>query len=322
MINQSDVVIFELIGFPGLPPSYHILVSIVMFFVYMMALSVNCAVMALVIWKKTLHQPMYILIGNLALSDILFDTITLPKVIAMYWFGDSSITLVGCMFQLFFVHYLGSVDSFIIMLMALDRYVAICRPLRYPSIITNRFTAGICSFSWVFASIYAFVNAIWHAQAPYCGSRKINNCFCVNMAVSALACGDIILLKKTSFSVAMVILLLPFSFILFSYFVIILTICLSVRHENLQKTFYTCTTHLFIIAMYYGPRVFVYISFLFNVSFSVETSVLLLTLYTYLPHMANPLIYCLRTKEIKQIVGKLLRTRLRFQIECSVVRER
>ncbi|KAM8976901.1 olfactory receptor 2AT4-like [Pelodytes ibericus] len=317
MYNKSDVVIFELLGFPGLPQNYHIFVSIIMFSVYILALFANSAVIMLVLWKTTLHQPMYIIIANLALSDLLFDTITLPKIISMYWFGDRSMTFVGCMFQLFSVHYLGSVDSFIIMLMAVDRYVAITKPFRYSSIFTNKVTSSLCTFLWILASLYPVVNAIWHAQFTFCHSRKINNCFCVNMAVMVLACGDINLLKQTAFSVGMIVLLAPLSFVIFSYVSILFTVCTSPRLETRQKAFYTCTTHLFIIAMYYGPRVFIYTSYQVNLVFSLDVSVLLLCLYTYLPHMANPVIYCLRTEEIKQNLGQIITEKLRFRIQSD-----
>ncbi|XP_063297545.1 olfactory receptor 1-like [Pelobates fuscus] len=309
MANQSEVVVFELIGFPGLPQKYHIFVSVIMFIVYFVALLANCTVIALTMCNVKLHHSMYIIIANLALSDLLFDSITLPKMIAKYWFGDGSITFAGCMFQLFCVHYLGSVDSFIIMLMAADRYVAICMPLRYSSVVTNKLTMYMCSLLWMLASIYASINAIWYSSFPYCHSRKINNCFCVNMAVMVLACGDISLLKQTSFYVAMAILLFPLAFIIFSYIIIIIvTIYSSVRSENLQKTFYTCTTHLFIIAMYFGPRMFIYTAYYINLVFSLDMSVLILLLYTYIPHMASPIIYCLRTREIMQIVEKIFTT--------------
>ncbi|KAM3936258.1 olfactory receptor 2AT4-like [Leptodactylus fuscus] len=318
MANQSDVM-FILIGFPGLPEMYHTVVSCILFLVYIAALSANSAVILLITWKEHLHQPMYIIVVNLALSDVLFDTITLPKLIAKYWFGASGMTFSACMFQLFCVHYLGSLDSFIIMFMALDRYVAISRPLRYSTIITKRLTVLISVLLWVLAALTSLVNVVWHSQFPYCGSRKINNCFCVNMAVMVLACGDISLLKQTVYYIAMVVLLGPLCYIIISYVLIIVKVCSSVKNESLQKAFYTCVTHLFIIFMYYGPRVFVYTAYQVNLVFSLDFSVLLLCLYTYLPHVFNPIIFCLRTQEIREVIGKALRRKFGLHIEVGVV---
>ncbi|XP_075449376.1 olfactory receptor 1500-like [Ascaphus truei] len=317
MVNQSDVFEFTLIGFPGLAQKYHILVSILLFMVYIMTLLANGSVIALVILNQHLHHPMYMIIANLAFSDLLFDTITLPKIIAKYWFGAGSMSFSACMFQLFFVHYLGSVDSFILMLMAIDRLVAIDKPLRYSTIIPTKRAGILCGFLWVCATFTPSTNAIWHSLFPYCGSRKINNLFCVNMAVMGLACGDITLLKKTIFVLSIGVLILPLSFIILSYIIIIRRISVSSQSESWEKAFYTCTTHLFIIAMYYVPRVFVYVAYQVNLVLSTDMSVLLLCLYTFLPHMANPIIYCLRTKEIRQTIGKTLRIMLNLKIESS-----
>ncbi|KAM4702145.1 olfactory receptor 52K1-like [Discoglossus pictus] len=121
-----------------------------------MSILANTTVIALIILKKHLHQPMYIIIANLALSDLLFDTITLPKIIAKYWFGAASMSFFECMFQLFWIHHLGSVDSFIIMLMAVDRYVAICKPLHYSSLMTNKLVVLICYLNVMLLCLYTF----------------------------------------------------------------------------------------------------------------------------------------------------------------------
>ncbi|XP_053561607.1 olfactory receptor 6P1-like [Bombina bombina] len=312
MDNQSDTYEFLLVGFPGLPQKYHTLVALVMFTVYLISLFANGAVIALIVWGKNLHQPMYIIIANLALSDLLFDTITLPKIIARYWFGAGSISFLDCMFQLFWVHYLGTVDSYVIMMMAIDRYIAICLPLRYSSLITNKRIVCICGSLCMFATLTPAHNVIWHAQFPYCGSRNVNNFFCVTMAITPLACGDKDAFKKLTFIFAMLVLLMPLFFIIFSYSIIIYTVCSSIESGNRWKAIYTCTTHLFIIGMYYGPRLFVYAAFQLKLIFNLDISVLLLILYTFIPHMANPIIYCLRAKEIKQTSAKIFK--LRFKI--------
>ncbi|XP_040278483.1 olfactory receptor 1M1-like [Bufo bufo] len=321
MANQSDS-LFVLAGFPGLPEMYHPAVSCILFLVYVVSLSANSSVILLVLWKEHLHQPMYIIIMNLALSDILFDTITLPKIIAKYWFGAGTMTLFACMFQLFCVHFLGSVDSFIIMFMALDRYVAISRPLRYSSMITERRTINICTFLWALASLISLVNAAWFTQVIFCGSRKVNSCFCVSQSVMVLVCSDISLLKRTSLVLSMLVLLAPLCYIIISYVLILVKVCSSVRNKGLQKAFSTCVTHLFIIFMYFGPRVFVYNAFVMNIVFTPEMSVLLLCLYTYIPHLLSPIIYCLRTQEIRQVIGIALRRKFGLRIGIAEVLHR
>ncbi|XP_072254676.1 olfactory receptor 2M3-like [Pyxicephalus adspersus] len=276
--------------------------------VVLVGFAANGTVICLVTFNNYLHQPMYLLIANLAASDLLFDTVTLPKLIAKYWFGASTIPLRLCLFQIFLVHYLGSLDSFLLMLMAIDRNVAICSPLRYTSIITNKVVTISCGICWIIlSSSINSVAAILASQIPLCGPNKVNSLFCGYTAYAALACADISGPRKIVFVNAMVVLLLPLGLILGSYIKIIAVIS-STRSENLRKAFYTCVTHLLVIILYFTPRIFMYI--VSNVPFVTikpDMSVLLLSLYSFIPHMANPIIYFLRTKEIKQTLRKALR---------------
>ncbi|XP_053313870.1 olfactory receptor 6B1-like [Spea bombifrons] len=299
MANRSDVTEFVFVGFPGLPQKLYHLVSVTIFLVYNMALFANGIVIVLIILKEHLHQPMYVIIGNLALSDLLLDTMTLPKVVAKYWFGDDSIPFSVCFFQMFFVHSLGSLDSFIIMLMAIDRYVAICKPLRYFSIISNPLTVNICCVFWFLASVIGLAIAILGAQLPYCGPNRIKSYFCSLTPVTLLSCANSASTRRITFIIAMFVHLVPLSFIIFSYVMIIKTIRSSAHAGNWQKAFSTCTTHSFVIGMYYVPRLLVYTYNQIQVIPNADLNVLLICLYTFVPHVASPIVYCLRTEEIK-----------------------
>ncbi|KAG8541582.1 hypothetical protein GDO81_028664 [Engystomops pustulosus] len=310
MENQSAISEVFLIGFPGIAEDMHSLVSTMMFLVYMFSLIANGSVICLVTLNVSLHQPMYLLIANLASSDLLFDTVTLPKLIARYWFGSSSMNVKVCVFQMFWVHYLGSLDSYLLMVMAIDRYVAISQPLRYTLIITNKKIVIILSLLWIFAA--TSTNATISIQASeviLCGPtpKKINTLFCTHASISALACTDATFMMRVAFVCAMVVLLLPLGIILLSYILILLEISTSSRSENCQKAFYTCATHLLIVALYYVPRVFVYI--VTNIplmTLKPNINALLLFLYSIVPHIVNPIIYFLRTKEIRQTLAKCL----------------
>ncbi|XP_018430681.1 PREDICTED: olfactory receptor 2A12-like [Nanorana parkeri] len=307
MSNHTAVTEIILVGFPGLAEAFHGLVSTMMFFAYMISLSANGTVVCLVTFNEYLRQPMYLFIANLAVSDLLFDTVTLPNLIARYWFGASTIPLRMCHFQIFLVHYFGSMDSFLLMLMAADRYVAICHPLRYTSIMTNKAVTISCGICWIILS--SSINSIivvLASQIPLCGPNKVSSLFCGYTAYAALACADISGSRKVVLATALVVLLLPLGLILASYVKIIVTI-LSIRSESLRRTFYTCVTHLLVIALYFTPRIFMYIvSNVPLVKIKPETSALLLFLYSFVPHMTNPIIYFLRAKEIKQTLRWIL----------------
>ncbi|OCT56346.1 hypothetical protein XELAEV_18000230mg [Xenopus laevis] len=314
MANQSEVLEFVLIGFPSLPKNFHIVVSLVMFLIYITSLVANGTVIGLIVVKEHLHQPMYIVIGNLALSDLLFDTITTPKIIAKYWFGDGNISFSGCLFQLFCVHSLGSVDSFILMLMAADRYVAILQPLRYFAIITKKLTAIFCSCFWVLSVVIVSVMTYMILKLPFCGPNNITGCFCSSSVIFPLACTDVTYVRQVSLIFALSVLLIPLAFIILSYALIVLTIHSMLHSDNWQKLFYTCTTHLLVICLYYIPRVFVYLANYVRLLFNADINVLILYMYTFLPHLANPIIYCLRNKEIKVILENMMKRKIRFKV--------
>ncbi|XP_056414573.1 olfactory receptor 2AT4-like [Hyla sarda] len=308
MTNQSTTSEIVLVGFPSLPLRFYLPVSLIMFLVYISSLSANGTVILLIILKESLHKPMYMAIANLAASDLLFDTITLPKIISKYWFEDGTMPLSACLFQVFWVHFLGTLDAFILMVMAMDRYVAISRPLQYSTVISNKQMVVACTLCLFVSSIAGLIGVSVILTLVFtCGRTRINSCFCSSSSVYGLACGDVTYPRLVGFCNAMVALLLPLSFIVFSYAAIIRILHSSTHLGNGQKAFYTCTTHLLVIATYYIPRLFVYITNQTKLTLNADVNVLILCLYTFLPHVANPIIYCLRTKEIRQIIKPILR---------------
>ncbi|XP_075705991.1 olfactory receptor 6B1-like [Rhinoderma darwinii] len=302
MANQSHSTVLEfvLLGFPGLAEKFYPVVSITIFLLYNVSLYANGIVIVLIILREHLHQPMYVIVGNLAFSDLLFDTLTLPKIVSKYWFGEGSLSFSVCFIQMFFVHYLATLDSFIIMLMALDRYVAICKPLRYHTIISNRLVTFLCLLFWLFAAIIGFIITTLGLWLPYCGPNRIKSCFCSLTPVAVLSCADSTSARRTGFIIALFAHLCPLSFIIFSYIIILSMMCSLGPSKNWQKAFYTCTTLWFVIGLYFIPRLLVYTYNQFQLIPNADVNVLLICLYTFAPHFASPVIFCLRTEEIKR----------------------
>ncbi len=158
---------------------------------------------------------MYIIMLSLSLSDIGFCTAALPKVISRYWFNDGYIGFYVCLFQRQMIHYFVTLNSFIMMIMALDRYLAICYPLRYPVLMTNRTMRLLIGFSWVTAMIVPTNSLMQTLKLPFCGPNMIAHCYCDGIAINQLACADATLTKLNAYAVAMFVLLVPFSFIIF-----------------------------------------------------------------------------------------------------------
>ncbi|KAM9452647.1 olfactory receptor 2AT4-like [Salvelinus alpinus] len=302
--NHSFVTEFVIVGFPGLQPEFYGLASTVLFLVYFCTTVGNVVILVLFATDRDLHKPMYFVILHLVVSDILFSTTTLPKIIARYWFQAGAISFTGCFVQMYLVHYLGTVNSYILFIMALDRYVSICFPLRYPMIIKNSTIHILSTTAWIVAKAGPLMMVIRAYPLPYCDSNKIMQCYCDHIAITTLACTDRAPYSFPAFVVAMVVLLGPLAFIIFSYCSIIVAVVQIASTQGRLKTLSTCSGQLIIIALYYLPRCFIYLSSNIGIRFSTDLRIVIIMLYSLLPPMINPLIYCFKTKYIKQSLMK------------------
>lgn len=306
--NVTSVSSFTILGFPGLSRKYYSVVSSLLFFIYLAIAVGNVFILAFVASQRPLRRPTYLVFCHLALNDVTFATATLPKVISKYWFGDDRISFYGCFSQMFFVHYLGSVTSFILLVMALDRFVAVCLPLRYATLISNGTISVLCGLAWLMP-LPLVVAVVLHAIAlPFCGSNIIAQCYCDHISITSQACGeDVGVVKVTSLCIAMFLLLLPLAFILFSYTSIIIAIGKMSNAAGRRRTLSTCTAQIFITCLFYLPRCFVYVANTVGFSFSLDVRILLILLYSLFPPAVNPVIYCFKTQDIKKRLLKQLR---------------
>ncbi|KAF3847504.1 hypothetical protein F7725_020532 [Dissostichus mawsoni] len=307
--NQSTVTEFILTGFPGLHPEYQDLVSAVLFFVYFLTMAGNVTILLLFATDHSLHKPMYYIILNLCTCDILFSTTTLPKIISKYWFHSGTISFTACFVQMFFVHYLGTVNSYILFLMALDRYLAVCHPLKYPILLNNSTLLILSITAWVVAHAGSLMMVIRAYPLPYCASNIINHCYCDHIGITILACTDRAPYGFPAFVFAMVTLLGPLAFIVFSYCCIIIAVLKIANVEGRIKSLSTCSTQLIIISLYYLPRCFVYLASNVGITFSADVRIVIIMMYSLCPPMINPFIYCLRAKDMRESLRKQFKRR-------------
>lgn len=302
--NHSSVTEFILTGFAGLHQEYYGLVSAVLFFVYLITLIANAKVIFLFATNRSLHKPMYYIILNLTVCDILFSTTTLPKIISRYWFRSGSISFTACFIQMYFVHYLGSVNSFILFQMALDRYLAICYPFRYSLVLTKSNILILSITAWIISKAFPLMMVIRAYPLPYCASNIITHCFCDHIGITVLACTDRTPYATLAFTAAMVTLLGPLAFIIFSYCSILIAVYKIANVQGRLKSLSTCSTQLIIISLYYLPRCFVYLAQNVGITFSADVRLVIIMLYSLAPPMINPLIYCLRAKDMRESLLK------------------
>ncbi|KAM9468448.1 olfactory receptor 2AT4-like [Clarias gariepinus] len=290
-------------GFTGIPAEYYGLVGTFFLFIYLMLAFGNIFILVFVACEKSLQKPTYIIFCNLAISDLGFGTTTLPRIMANYWISEI-ISFTGCFTQVYFVHYFGTCTSFLMALMALDRFVAICNPLRYPVLVNNSMIVILCSVLWLGNLILLGALTAHALTVPYCGPNIVHNCYCDHISITNLACADITPIRATSTSIAMTVLWGPLFYIIFSYVAIIISVMKISNKEGRYKTFLTCTPQLLIICLYYIPRSFVYITSTIGFYFETNLRIAMIMIYSLFPALFNPIIYCFRTKEIKDTLMK------------------
>ncbi|XP_029030324.1 odorant receptor 104-1 [Betta splendens] len=300
--NHTQVTEFVIVGFPGLQPEHFHLVAWGFLLLYVTTVGGNLLLILVFAVEQSLQKPMYITMVSLALSDIGFTTTALPKIIARYFWDDGTLGFYTCIFQEHMVHYFGSLNSLILLTMALDRYLAICFPLRYPVLMTNHTMAALAVFCWVVAHVFPGISTANVVALPFCGPNRIAQVFCDRTSLTALVCGDTSREYSIAYAVAMFVLCVPLAFIVLSYICIIIAILHMSTGQGRVRTFSTCATQGCILSIYYVPRLFVYTApYIPSLKMSPDMRILTALFYSLLPPLINPFIYCLRTSEIKSI---------------------
>ncbi|XP_053877193.1 olfactory receptor 52R1-like [Malaclemys terrapin pileata] len=298
-INPST---FILMGIPGLEAT-HVWISIPFCTMYIIAILGNFTILFIVKRVPHLHGPMYYFLCMLAITDLVLSTSILPKMLSIFWFSSREIDFSACLTQMYFIHCFSAMESGIFMAMALDRYVAICHPLRYSTILTNPIVAKIGLTMVLRGGMLALPYPFLARQWPYCRTNIIPQPYCAHIAVVNLACADTRISSYYGLFVLFCVMGLDVIFIAMSYVQILRAIFSLPTKDARLKTFGTCSSHLCAILAFYIPNLFFSLLHRFGQNVPLHFHVLIANLYLLMPPMLNPIIYGVRTKQIR---GRLL----------------
>ncbi|CAJ1065063.1 olfactory receptor 52Z1-like [Xyrichtys novacula] len=245
------------------------------------------------------------------MTDLIFGVVTLPKIIARYWWDDIIVSFRACFAQMYFVHSLGAIHSLILLIMALDRFIAILFPFQYPVVMTNKAAFVSCGLCWSLTFIRMSGIVLHASTLPYCNQNIITQCYCDHLSITRLGCDkeEVAYVKSVALANAMVSLLFPLSFIICSYFSVIISVLKMSHVERRHKVLSTCAPQLFITCLYYIPRCFNYIAHNLGFSFGPDLRIAITMMYSLIPAAVNPIIYCLKTKDIKEALTHRLKMR-------------
>ncbi|KAM9330758.1 olfactory receptor 6F1-like [Gastrophryne carolinensis] len=289
--------IFVLIGF-----KYGFSVQIVEFFVfaslYLISLTGNLSIIVAIRFDRRLHVPMYLFLVSLAFLDICFISSTVPTLLTILAFNNREISFLGCFVQMYFYLSLGAIEFYILALMSVDRYLAICHPLRYNSIISNIFCLWLVLMSWIFGYITCVYPLILVCKMSFCGPYEINHFFCDSSAVVVVSCSGIKQFHMIFGSIASAVILSSFIITLISYLKIFLTVIMIPSTSGKTKAFSTCTSHFIVVSLAYGSAIFIYVRPANSSSTDLKKVVALLN--SIITPVLHPFIYSLRNNQVQQ----------------------
>ncbi|CAM4332843.1 olfactory receptor 52P1-like [Lepidochelys kempii] len=301
--TPSDPSTFILMGISGLEAA-HIWISIPFSMFYIIGLLGNFMLLFVVGKEQTLHKPMYLLLCMLALTDICISTSVMPNALCIFWFNLKGITVHGCLTQMFFLHSVSIIQSAVLVTMAFDRYVAICNPLRYATILTNARIAKLGLVGLIRAVLFILPLPLLLSRQPFCDNHIIPHTYCEHMAVVKMSCGETTVNKMYGLVIAFVVLGLDLMLIALSYGLIIRAVLRISSKKAHQKALNTCTAHICVMLMSYPPFFFSSLTHRFGQGIAPHIHIILANLYFLLPTMLNPVIYGVKNKELREKVVK------------------
>ncbi|XP_005338911.2 olfactory receptor 2B11 [Ictidomys tridecemlineatus] len=310
LINQSHPEEFILLGFAD-RPWLELPIFIILLITYPMAMMGNIAIILVSKLDPHLHSPMYFFLTNLSFLDMCYTTSIVPQMLFNLGSPKKTISYMGCAVQLYFFHIMGGTECLLLAIMSFDRYVAICRPLHYTVIMNQHMCILLVSIVWLGGITYAVSEATVTLQLPLCGVNKLDHLICEIPVLIKTACGEKEVNELTLSVVCIFLLAVPLCLILASYASIGHAVLKMKSSEGRKKAFGTCSSHLIVVFLFYGPGISMYLQP--PSSITRDQPKFMALFYGVVTPTVNPFIYTLRNKDVKGALGNLVRSILSFK---------
>ncbi|XP_003470916.1 olfactory receptor 13C7-like [Cavia porcellus] len=304
--SAAEFVLLGLSAHPKLEKTFFVLILAM----YLVILLGNGVLILVTILDSHLHTPMYFFLGNLSFLDVCYTTSSVPLILDSFLTPRKTISFSACFGQMFLSFAMGATECVLLGMMAFDRYVAICNPLRYPVVMSKAVYVPMAAGSWAAGIINSVVQTFQAMRLPFCGDNVINHFTCEILAVLKLACADISVNVISMVVANMIFLAIPVLFIFVSYVFILTTILRIPSAEGRKKAFSTCSAHLTVVVIFYGTILFMYGKPKSKDPLGADkqdlADKLISLFYGVVTPMLNPIIYSLRNKDVKAAVRNLV----------------
>nr|XP_027804012.1 olfactory receptor 2B2-like [Marmota flaviventris] len=301
--NESAPQEFILLGFSD-RPWLELPLFVVFLVSYVLTIVGNMTIILVSHLDPKLHTPMYFFLTNLSLLDLCYTTSTVPQMLVNIRSTRKVISYGGCVAQLFIFLALGSTECLLLAVMSFDRFVAICRPLRYSVIMHHGLCLQLATASWVSGFSNSVLQSTWTLHMPLCGHREVDHFFCEVPALLKLSCADTTANEAELFFISVLFLLIPVTLILISYTFIVQAVLRIQSAEGRRKAFGTCGSHLIVVTLFYGTAIYMYLQP--PSPSSKDRGKMVSLFYGIITPMLNPIIYTLRNKEVKGAFKRLI----------------
>ncbi|KFO27552.1 olfactory receptor 4E1 [Fukomys damarensis] len=302
LLNQTSIVTYFRLS--GLSVNQKVQMAVFSMFLifYVLTLIGNILIVITIIYDCRLHTPMYFFLSNLSFIDVCHSTVTVPKMLRDTWSAEKLISFDGCVTQMFFLHLFACTEIFLLTVMAYDRYVAICKPLRYMTVMNWKVCVLLAVALWTGGATHSIALTSLTIKLPYCGPDAIDNFFCDVPQVIKLACTDTRLIEILIVSNSGLISVVCFVVLVISYAVILVTLRQQIS-EGRRKALSTCAAHLTVVTLFLGHCIFIYS----RPSTSLPEDKVVSVFFTAVTPLLNPIIYTLRNEEMKNALNKVMR---------------